>query len=76
MRVKFTNPEVHEVLFGSIIEMSTPESFAILADNGERYIINPNSDYNFRFSLNEEGERIHTQRWNEMCDKLEAADRK
>ena len=72
MRVKFTNSlNVKEVIFGTVIEMYNQEMLLIQADNGGQYVINPNSDYNFRFILNEEGEAKQSKVWNVMCETLE-----
>jgi hypothetical protein len=75
MRVKFTNTLFHEVLFGTIIEMITPELFTIQADKGGRYIVNPNSDYNFGFVWNEEAEQSYAEALNRKVDELERLDR-
>jgi hypothetical protein len=67
MRVKFTNSlNVKEVIFGTVIEMYNQEMLLIQADKGGLYAINPNSDYNFRFILNEEGEAKQSKAWNQM----------
>ena len=71
MRVKFTNTLFNEVIFGTIIEMITPELFVIQADKGGRYIVNPNSDYNFGFIWNEEAEQKFAERLNAYADEME-----
>jgi hypothetical protein len=68
MRVKFTNTLFNEVIFGTIIEMFTPELFTIQADKGGRYIVNPNSDYNFGFVWNEEAELKYQENLNRKVD--------
>lgn len=68
MRVKFTNTLFNEVIFGTIIEMITPELFTIQADKGGRYIVNPNSDYNFGFVWNEEAELKYQENLNRKVD--------
>jgi hypothetical protein len=75
MRVKFTNTLFNEVIFGTIIEMMTAEVFVIQADKGGRYIVNPNSDYNFGFELNAEGEQRYKAGWDALIEKIEKADR-
>ena len=63
MKVKFTDPISNQVALGTIVDMArmsfeVPRShFIIQGDNGERYCINPNSDYNFRFIPNDEADR-------------------
>ena len=72
MRVKFTNSlNVKEVIFGTVTEMYNQEMLLIQADNGGRYVINPNSDYNFRFILNKEGDAKQSKAWNQICKTLE-----
>ena len=71
MKVKFTNTLFNEVIFGTIIEMITPELFVIQADKGGRYIVNPNSDYNFGFIWNEEAEQKFAERLNAYADEME-----
>lgn len=75
MRVKFTNTLFREVIFGTIIEMATPELFVIQADKGGRYIVNPNSDYNFGFIWNEEAERKYAEKVNAVAAELERLDK-
>ena len=79
MRVKFTNTLTQlndkKVLFGNIVAMMT-ESFVIQIDGGGRCIINPNSDYNFRFIPNEEADRKYAEDWNARVDELDALEKK
>ena len=77
MKVKFTNPfnSENDVLFGDIVEMSNSHFF-ILADNGETYVINPNSDYNFRFIPNEEADTKFQEALNVRVDEMEALEKK
>ena len=72
MRVKFTNTlNSKEILFGSVIEMFNAEMLVVQSDKGGRYIVNPNSDYNFGFILNEEAERKYAERLNAYADEIE-----
>ena len=76
MKVKFTDPVIKKVKYGTIIEMinnihGTPELFVVQGDKGGRFIINPNSDYNFGFILNEEAEKAFQEKCNEMADKYD-----
>jgi hypothetical protein len=59
MKVKFTNPlNDKQVVFGTILQMFNNTMFVVHSDLDDcRYIINPNSDYNFSFIPNEEAER-------------------
>jgi hypothetical protein len=41
-----------------------------------KYIVNPNSDYNFSFIPNEEAERKYADKLNAYADELEALDKK
>ena len=75
MKVKFTNTLFNEVIFGTIIEMITPELFTIQADEGGRYIVNPNSDYNFRFIPNEEADTKFQEALNVRVDEMEALEK-
>ena len=75
MRVKFTNTLFNKVIFGTIIEMITSELFTIQADEGGRYIVNPNSDCNFGFIWNEEAEQSYAEALNRKVDELERLDR-
>jgi hypothetical protein len=61
MKVKFTEPILNRVVFGTIVEMSN-NHFLVQGDNGGRYIINPNSDYNFGFIPNTEADRKYAER--------------
>ena len=72
MRVKFTNTlNSKEILFGSVIEMFNAEMLVVQSDKGGRYIVNPNSDYNFGFIWNEEAERKFAERLNAYADEME-----
>ena len=77
MKVKFTNPlnVSLSILFGDIVEMSNSHFF-ILADHGETYVINPNSDYNFRFIPNEEADTKFQEALNVRVDEMEALEKK
>ena len=75
MRVKFTNTLFREVIFGTIIEMATPELFVIQADKGGRYLVNPNSDYNFGFIWNEEAEQKYAEALNRRAEEAERLDK-
>ena len=49
LRVKLTdffNPD--QVVFGNVVEMTADQELVVLTDKGGRYIVNPNSDYNFQ----------------------------
>ena len=78
MKVKFTNPlNKKEVLFGTIVEfLRHLELFVIQGDKGGRYMINPNSDYNFRFIPNEEADRRYAISLNAIADELDALEKK
>jgi hypothetical protein len=76
MRVKFTNTITKKVEFGSMIEMFDPQHVVVQADRGGRYIINPNSDYNFGFIMNEEGERKFEEKVIATAEMLEALEKK
>lgn len=71
MKVKFTEPILNRVVFGTIVEMFNAETFVVQGDNGGRYIINPNSDYNFGFILNEEADRKYAERLNGAVDEFD-----
>ena len=76
MKVKFTDPVIKKVKYGTIIEViedvyEIPELFIIRGDKGGRFIINPNSDYNFGFILNEEAEKVFQEKCNELADKYD-----
>ena len=77
MKVKFTNPlnVSISILFGDIVEMSSTHFF-ILGDNGETYVINPNSDYNFRFIPNEEADTNFQEALKVRGDEMEALEKK
>lgn len=77
MRVKFTNPlNKKEVLFGIIVEfLRHLELFVIQGDKGGRYMINPNSDYNFGFIPNEEADRKYAIALNAVAEELERLDK-
>ena len=75
MKVKFTNPlNDREVLFGAIVEMFNDSSFIVQTDDCS-WVINPNSDYNFRFIENEEAERKYAEALNRKVDELEQLDK-
>ena len=71
MKVKFTESILNRVVFGTIVEMFNAETFVVQGDNGGRYIINPNSDYNFGFILNEEADRKYAERLNGAVDEFD-----
>lgn len=75
MKVKFTDPVLNEVAFGTIVAMMT-ESFVIRKVNGGRCIVNPNSDYNFGFIPNEEADRKYAEALNRTVDMLDVLDKK
>jgi len=77
MRVKFTNPlNKKEVLFGTIVEfLRHLELFVIQGDKGGRYMINPNSDYNFRFVPNEEADRRYAIALDVVAEEVERLDK-
>ena len=71
MKVKFTDPVIKKVKYGTIIGTANnshgrPEWFVIQGIEGGRFIINPNSDCNFRFVENKEAEKAFQERCNEM----------
>ena len=76
MKVKFTEPILNRVVFGTIVEMFNAETFVVQGDNGGRYIINPNSDYNFGFILNEEADRKYAERLNGAVDEFDLQKKK
>ena len=78
MKVKFTSPITNQVIFGNIIDFTkNADCFTILGVDGGMYrLIQPNSDYNFGFILNEEGERKYAEKANAVADELEALDKK
>ena len=75
MKVKFTEPILNRVVFGTIVEMSN-NHFLIQGDNGWQYMINPNSDYNFGFIPNEEAERKYAEVLNRRVAELDALEKK
>jgi len=77
MRVKFTEPVLNQVAFGTIVEMwQDAETFVVQGDKGGRYVINPNSDYNFGFIPNEEADRKYAEALNARVDELDALEKK
>ena len=76
MKVKFTEPVIKLVVFGTIVEMFNAEMFVVQGDKGGRYILNPNSDYNFGFIPNEEADRKYAEAWNRKVDELDALEKK
>ena len=75
MKVKFTEPVIKLVVFGTIIKMSN-NHFLIQGDNGWQYMINPNSDYNFGFIPNDEADRKYAEALNRRVDELDALEKK
>ena len=71
MKVKFTEPILNRVVFGTIVEMFNAETFVVQGDNGGRYIINPNSDYNFGFIPNKEADRKYAERLDGAVDEFD-----
>ena len=71
MKVKFTEPILNRVVFGTIVEMFNAETFVVQGDNGGRYIINPNSDYNFGFIPNKEANRKYADRLDAIVDRFD-----
>ena len=76
MKVKFTEPILNQVRFGTIVEMFNAEMFVVHGDKGGYYVINPNSDYNFGFIPNEEADRKYAADLNRTVDELEALEKK
>ena len=76
MKVKFTEPVIKLVVFGTIVEMLNAEMFVVQGDQGWQYIINPNSDYNFGFIPNEEADRKYAEILNARVDELDALEKK
>jgi len=77
MKVKFTEPVLNRVAFGTIVEMwQDAETFVVQGDKGGRYVINPNSDYNFGFIPNEEADRKYAEALNRRVDELNALEKK
>jgi hypothetical protein len=56
--------------------MFNAEMFVVQGDKGGRYVINPNSDYNFGFIPNEEADRKYAAALNARVDELEALEKK
>ena len=75
MKVKFTEPIIKLVVFGTIVEMNDSH-FLVQGDNGGYYMINPNSDYNFGFIPNEEANRKYAEVLNRKVDELDALEKK
>ena len=75
MKVKFTEPVIKLVVFGTIVEMSN-NHFLVQGEKGGRYIINPNSDYNFGFIPNEEADRKYAERLDRHVAELDALEKK
>jgi hypothetical protein len=71
MKVKFTEPILNRVVFGTVVEMFNAETFVVQGDNGGRYIINPNSDYNFGFIPNKEANRKYAERLDGVVDEFD-----
>ena len=71
MKVKFTELILNRVVFGTIVEMFNAETFVVQGDNGGRYIINPNSDYNFGFIPNKEANRKYADRLDAVVDRFD-----
>jgi hypothetical protein len=76
MKVKFTDPlNDKQVLFGAIVEMFNDNSFVVQTDDCS-WVIDPNSDYNFRFIPNEESDNKFQKRLNAVADELDALEKK
>jgi len=75
MKVKFTEPVLNQVAFGTIIAMFNAEMFVVQGNKGGRYIINPNSDYNFGFIPNEAADRKYTDRLTACINELDALEK-
>ena len=71
MKVKFTESVLNRVVFGTVVEMFNAETFVVQGDNGGRYIINPNSDYNFGFIPNKEANRKYADRLDAVVDRFD-----
>ena len=77
LRVKLTdifNPGL--VVFGNVVEITADQELVVLTDKGDRYIVNPNSDYNFRFIPNEEADNKFQEALNVRVDEMEALEKK
>ena len=75
MKVKFTEPVIKLVVFGTIVEMSN-NHFLVQGEKGGRYIINPNSDYNFGFIPNDEADRKYAEALDRRAAELDALEKK
>ena len=75
MKVKFTEPVLNRVVFGTIVEMSN-NHFLVASDKGGYYMINPNSDYNFGFIPNEEADRKYAEALDRRVAELDALEKK
>ena len=76
MKVKFTDPVIKKVKYGIIIEMindiyGKPELFVVQGIEGGRFIINPNSDYNFGFIWNKIAEKAAKERVNYLSNEYD-----
>ena len=71
MKVKFTEPILNRVVFGTVVEMFNAETFVVQGDNGGHYMINPNSDYNFGFIPNKEANRKYAERLDGAVDEFD-----
>ena len=76
MKVKFTNTVTGKVEFGSMIEIFDTQHVVVQADNGGRYVLNPNSDYNFRFIPNEVAWGRTAEKWASICAEEEAYEKR
>ena len=56
--------------------MTADQELVVLTDKGGRYIVNPNSDYNFRFIPNEEADNKFQEALNVRVDEMEALEKK
>jgi len=76
MKVKFPHPlNDRQVLFGAIVEMFNDRSFVVQSDDCS-WVIDPNSDYNFRFIPNEEADNKFQEALNIHVDEMEALEKK
>jgi hypothetical protein len=62
-------------MFGTVTSMFDAEMLVVQADKGGQYVLNPNSDYNFEFILNDEGERRRKAGFESLIERIEKADR-
>ena len=76
MKVKFTEPILNRVVFGTIVEMFNAEMFVVQGDHGGRYVINPNSDYNFGFIPNDKADRKYAEALDRRVAELDALEKK